>query len=312
MNSRTKLAISVVGVFIAFAGVGLLPIGSEPLAGANPREEVKGMDLSQYSAEPPKERLNLVFLHHSVGSQLLASPEEDREHGGGLRALLESSNYDVHEATYGSKLGENTDLFHWLPKFRDQMPAVLAIDAQDKTLPAGTTNRVVLFKSCFPNNEFSGEGDGAGNPSGPELTLANARATLTALRAEFEKHPDVLFVYLTAPPLASKPWSDRLWRAATKKVLGKPSNAEIRERSSVLSRRFNDWVVDSNGWLAGYAKNNVAVFDLFGVLSDGGSLLKYPARDARDAHPGRAGSEKAARALVPVLNRAVRRAGLSE
>src|SRR5262245_49335446 len=145
MNSRVKAALPIVGVFVAFAGMGMLPIGSEPLAGATPRTEVKGMDLSAFSAEPPKERVNLVFLHHSVGSQLLASPAEDPKHGGGLRALLKSNNYEVHEATYGSKLGEDTDLFHWLPKFRDQMTDVLAIDDQDKKLPAGTTSRVVLF-----------------------------------------------------------------------------------------------------------------------------------------------------------------------
>jgi hypothetical protein len=137
-------------------------------------------DLSQFSEAPPKERIELVFLHHSVGSQLLASPEKDPVHGGGLAELLTKNNYIVHEATYGSRLGENTDLFDWLPKFRDQMQAVLAIDNQDSTLANGRKNRVVLFKSCFPQNEFTGMGTGTGDPRGPDLTVVNAKAALSA------------------------------------------------------------------------------------------------------------------------------------
>ena len=46
--------------------------------------------------------------------------------GGGLRALLEQSLYSVHEASYGSRLGENTDVFDWPAKFKDNMQDILA------------------------------------------------------------------------------------------------------------------------------------------------------------------------------------------
>jgi hypothetical protein len=295
---------------VAVAAVCLIPIGSEPVAEATSRTEPVMLNLSQFSDAPPKERLNLVFLHHSVGSHLLASPEKDPAHGGGLADLLAKNNYTVHEATYGSRLGENTDLFDWLPKFRDQMQGVLSIDNQDSTLPSGQRNRVVLFKSCFPNNEFSGVGDGDGNASGPELTVVNAKATLKALLPEFAKHQDVLFVYLTIPPLAPKPWSEPMWKLGAKKLFGKPSNADKLKGWAALARGFNDWTVSPEGWLKDYPHTNVVAFDLFGVLTDGGSLLRYTGTDGTDSHPTRDGSAKAAAALVPFINRSVHRAKL--
>jgi hypothetical protein len=269
------------------------------------------MDLSQFSDAAPSEALDIVFLHHSVGSNLLASPAKDPLRGGGLQELLNTNNYRVHEATYGSDLGEHTDLFDWLPKFRDRMSDVLAIDQQDKKLAAPTHNRIVMFKSCFPNNEFTDEGSGSGNPAGPELTLANARSTFTSLRDEFAKHPDVLFVYLTAPPLAPKTRPQPLWKAGLRRVIGRPTPEERLTRSAALARRFNQWVVSPDGWLAGYPHKNVVVFDLFGVLTDGGALLRFPTGDGYDSHPSREGSTKASAELVPFLNRSVHRAGLA-
>jgi hypothetical protein len=269
------------------------------------------MDLSRYSAAPPRQKLDLVFLHHSVGSQLLASSGEDLAHGGGLRELLDANNYVVHEATYGSALGEHTDLFDWLPKFRDSMVDVVAIADQDRRLTAPARNRVVLFKSCFPNNDFVGEGTEPGNAAGPELTVANAKATLRAVRDELAKRPDVLFVYLTAPPRAPRTWPEALWKRGLRKLLGRPTPSERLEQSAALARSFNHWVIAPDGWLANYAHENIVVFDLFGVLSDGGSLLAYPTGDGRDSHPSSEGSRKAAHALVPFLNRAVQRSGVA-
>ena len=127
--------------------------------------------------------MDLLFIHHSVGGQWLADsgPPAARaastrptQTGGGLRAALEHAGYNVHEASYDNRLGSDTDLFDWLPKFRDGMDDLLACDHQDHRLPAGRENRVVIFKSCFPNNNFVGMGSGGGDPAGPALTVANA------------------------------------------------------------------------------------------------------------------------------------------
>ncbi|HZO17124.1 MAG TPA: hypothetical protein VFB62_27795, partial [Polyangiaceae bacterium] len=209
-------------------------------------------------------------------------------------------------------IGEDTDLFDWLPKFRDKMDKVLRVKLNDELLPQGERNDIVVFKSCFPNNDFVGEGDIPGNPAGPELTVTNAKAALTSLLPEFEKHPDVLFVYVTAPANAPEAPSQPAWKWLAKTVLGKPQPADIIARQASLARVFNRWVVDENGWLKGYTKNNVVVFDYYEILTGGESdLSKYPTGDGRDSHPSREGNERAAREFVPLLNRAVRRSSLS-
>src|SRR5688572_8909325 len=79
-------------------------------------------------APSPARPLSLLFIHHSVGGQLLADPGQgpgQNSRGGGLRRLLEGANYRVHTATYKSELGQHTDLFDWQPKFEQQMSAVL-------------------------------------------------------------------------------------------------------------------------------------------------------------------------------------------
>ena len=155
-----------------------------------------------------------------------------------------------------------------------------------------------------------GPGEGAGSERGPELTVANCKATLRALLPEFAKQRDVLFVYLTIPPLAPKTWPEPVWKLGAKKLLGRPSNADRLRAWSSLAKSFNDWVIAPDGWLAGYEHKNVAVFDLYGVLTGGGTLLRYPSGDGGDSHPNREGNAKVAAELVPFLNRHVRRAGL--
>jgi hypothetical protein len=299
------------------AGLALVPVGGGAVVSEAPRE-VKTLDLGRFDASAPGVPLDLVFLHHSIGSHLLADPGPDdgkgavHPNGGGLRTQLVANGYRVHEATYGSKLGEHTDLFDWLPKFQREMDAVLRIDHQDKVLPEGTKNRVVMFKSCFPNNYFQGEGAAPGDPGGPELTLANAQATMRELLPLFAARPDTLFVFLTTPPNVGIARGERLALLAAKKVLGKPSARDQLATHGRLARRFNDWAASPDGWLAGYAGNNVAVYHLYDRLAgEHSNFTQYATGGGFDDHPSSEGLGKAARELVPFLNRAVRRAGLA-
>jgi hypothetical protein len=299
------------------AAAALVPVGGGPVLSAAPRE-VKTIDLGRWDASAPGVPLDLVFLHHSIGSHLLADPGPDdgkggvHPNGGGLRKRLVASGYRVHEATYGSKLGEHTDLFDWLPKFRGEMDAVLRIDHQDKALAEGTRNRVVMFKSCFPNNYFREEGVAPGNPQGPELTLANAQATMRALLPLFAARPDTLFVFLTTPPNVGIARGERLGALVAKKVLGRPSGREQLATHGALARRFNDWAASPDGWLGGYKGQNVAVYHLYDRLTaEGSNFTGYATGGGMDDHPSSEGLGKAAEELVPFLNRAVRRAGLA-
>jgi hypothetical protein len=279
--------------------------------------------LETLSDAPPSVPLNLLFIHHSVGGQLLADrgAQEDtsdarrslhRTHpnGGGLRALLAAQGYQVHEASYGSEIGQQTDLFDWLPKFRDSMPRVLATRWQDDRLSAGQ-NQIVAFKSCYPNNAFR-PGDAPGDARGPVLTLANARATFQALRDEFARHPQTLFVYVTAPPLRDDSAGEPAWKSLAKRLLGRPTLAEERLEAAAIARAFNTWVTAEDGWLAGYPLRNIAVFDYFDLLTDGRSnFLQFASLGGTDNHPHSDAQRRAAPRFASLLNRAVRHAALS-
>jgi hypothetical protein len=231
--------------------------------------------------------------------------------GGNLRARLEQNTYRIHEVSYKSQIADKTDVFDWLPKFRTQMESILVCDFQDTQYSDGRRNHVVVFKSCFPNSDFKGEGQPPGNPAGPELTVANAKATYTALLDEFRKHPEVLFVCATAPPLAPKSAPQPLWKVLAKKILGREDGLV---RSSRLAREFSNWLSSPDGWLKDARPNNVVVFNYYDILTGHGvsDLCQYPTGNGFDSHPSREGNEKAADAFVPFLNRAVRRAGLSQ
>jgi hypothetical protein len=279
---------------------------------------VFNMNLDSFSEAPPPEKLRLLFIHHSCGGQLLAEAGSEqplgpclyRSHpnGGGLRSRLEAQGYEIHQASYGSAVGEKTDLFDWLPKFRQQMDQILNVDQNDRAYPDGGRNQIVIWKSCFPNNLLRKVGDPPGDPAGPALTIWNARSTLTAVLSELAKHPEVLFVYVTAPPVAEGSLRSSPWRRAARVLLGSPTPS----RMAALARQFNSWVVSPSGWLQDYPARNVAVFDYFDLLTDQGAsdFSRYPTGKGADSHPSRAGNQRAAAAFGGFLNRAVRRAGL--
>lgn len=312
---------------IACAGAAMwVPVGGGLAAGPATGGRVAAMDLSAFSDARPAAPLRLLFIHHSCGGQLLAPPGAQAERGAGtciyaahpnggdLRHLLEQTGYEVHEASYKSRLAEHTDLLDWPPKFRDQMDDLLRTSHQDETYGDARRNQVIVFKSCFPNSGFVGRGTAPGDWHGPALTVWNARASLTALLPEMAKHPEVLFVYVTAPPLAPEAERERAWKWLLQTVRGRPHPKDALLESGAWAREFNDWVKARDGWLANYAGRNVVVFDYYDVLTGHGrSNLSVYATDAgADAHASSDGNAIAAREFVPLLNRAVRRAGLSQ
>jgi hypothetical protein len=301
----------------ALAVLSVMPVGGGRVDFEAPMKAQR-MNLDSFDARAPGVPIDLVFLHHSIGGHLLATRGPDdgggavHPNGGGLRQRLLLEGYRVHEATYGSRLGEHTDLFDWLPKFQGHMDAVLRIDRQDEALPAGTLNHVVMFKSCFPNNYFRGAGTAPGNPNGPELTLANAQATMRALLPQFAAHPGTLFVFLTTPPNVGVARDERALVWLAKKLLGRPSASDQLAMQGALARRFNDWAASPGGWLADYQGKNVAVFHLYDLLTGGRSNFSaYASGGGLDDHPNSEGLTRATNELVPFLNRAVRRAGLA-
>ncbi len=315
--------IAVAGAVVLAGGLALMiPVGGGDVGSAiTPDRRPTSMDMSAFPDTPPAKPLRLLFIHHSVGGMMLADPGPAQAmsdsiytthpNGGGLRKRLQEATYQVHETSYGSSIGEKTDLFDWLPKFRDHMDAVLTTSANDKHHDGGIKNDIVVFKSCYPNNRFMDEGEAPGDPNGPDLTVWNAKATMKALLPELARQKDTLFVYMTAPPVAPRGYSEPAWKWLARKVMRKPSVAANVRRLGELAREFNDWVVSPDGWLKDYPHRNVVVFDLYDVLTGGASnLSRFPTGDGDDSHPSSAGTQQAAERFVGFLNRAVHRAGL--
>jgi hypothetical protein len=299
------LALAVVGLLLPVGG-GSAHETAPPGSGTK-----KPVPFADVPADNPKAPLSIAFIHHSVGGRILADPGPkqriDEEiwasypQGGGLRKLLQGAGYEVHEASYGSVVGENTDTKDWLPKFHDQMDRVLTVEQNDKSLPDGKKNQIVVFKSCFPNNMLDDDD-----------AVTESKAQLSSLLPLLAAHPDVLFVYMTAPPLAPKVESEMACKALAKVLLGKPRPQARLTASGPRARALDEWVMSPDGWLKGYAGKNVVAFDLYDILTDGRSnFLAFPTGDGTDSHPAREGNEKVASAFVPFLNRAARRAGLT-
>lgn len=277
---------------------------------------VKALDLSSYSSEKPAAPVHLLFIHHSCGGQLFAEQGneaganciyESHPNGGGLRKMLRENNYIMHEASYGSLIGDKTDICHWNAKFRDHMDKILVCSNQDEFFTDGTKNRIVMFKSCYPNSRIDSNGVEPGNPDSCEQTTANYTAAYRSLLGYFSKQPETLFVVLTAPPLAQpRPGIKSL----IKSVLKPESSIE---NMGLRVRSFNNWLKDSeNGWLKGYPLKNVVVFDYYDILTDYGrsNWSMYPTGNGNDSHPSSEGNAAAAREFIPFINKSIQRMGL--
>jgi hypothetical protein len=265
-------------------------------------------------------RDDLVFIHHSVGANwlasgldeaLLAKPYVDERNDIYYGTVLSPDEGRPH--SLGDVPGDLTDMDHWILWFNDYLEGIKAYHHYssriDRTLDrvglapeTGTFNRIVMVKSCYPNSHVTGDGDAPGDPFSAERSLTNYQAifrhpagpghtytrdgySYLPLEEIFAANPDVLFIFVTPPPLHYAP-------------------ADATDDSSAgRARSFNDWL--ANDWLPAYSSanpdhNNVAVFDLFDVLATADDDSEHPNRlqavyggDTGDSHPNRAGNEAA-------------------
>ncbi|MCK4378621.1 MAG: hypothetical protein KAW01_04725, partial [Deltaproteobacteria bacterium] len=237
--------------FLSLTACGDGPSSSQKLT--SEVKPVKTLDLSSYSDVPPSRSLNLLFIHHSCGGLWLADKGSSTGHdciytthpeGGDLRRLLEENGYRVHEASYNSAIGDKTDIHDWPSKFSQQMEAILKTDMQDKLLPDGQTNNIVMFKSCYPNNNFTSD-----------QAVEEAMDAYKKLLPDFRRQPNVLFVAVTAPPLVLPNKSQNSLKVFLKKLLGRYKDVPVIGQRA---RRFNNWLKDvEHGWLSSYELKNV-------------------------------------------------------
>jgi hypothetical protein len=229
---------------------------------------------------PASAQDDLLFIHHSTGGLWL---------NRGLEAALLAKPYldERNDVTYGTQVtpdadrpdslapvpGDLTDMKHWILWFNDYIEHLHTQSCEEGR------NRIVMFKSCFPNSHLSSDGSLPGDPFSGIRTVTNYQAVYrhldgtesvyihggweyAALEAVFERHPRTLFIPVTAPPLHFAP-ADATDDAAAHRA-----------------RTFNQWLQDT--WQPAYETRtgfrNVVVFDWFDVLA-------YP--DDHSLHPNR-------------------------
>ena len=215
----------------------------------------------------PTDTDDLVFIHHSVGQNWLDNS---------LRTALDAKTYvdEVNEITYSTTLdpdtgrpaslgdipGDTTDVYQWILWFNDYLDGILVYGCSTGT------NRIVMFKSCYPNSGITGAGTAPGDPFDSTPTITNYQAvfrhpdgpgntytyntyTYHALEDIFAANPDILFIPVTSPPLVAE-----------------QTTAADADRA----RDFNNWLKGT--WLTAYhtrtGLDNVAVFDLFDDLAN--------------------------------------------
>ena len=252
---------------------------------------------------PPPSTVKLIFLHHSVGQNWLATGN------GNLGSQLNANHYFVSDTNYGwndppvtpahflafnpdKTVGSHTDTGDWPFWFtNDVMPAVYAESSNtcysNTITDPGGANEIILFKSCYPNSVV---GD----------SMADEQILYNSLLPYFAAHTDKMFVLCVPPPQVT---------------ISYPS----------VTRQLANWLVDrTSGWLSSYSGNNVFVFDLYNVLTDpknhhrvNGGVIEHvvttsPTNPSHpdelyydtggDSHPSAAGGQKATAELVPLLN----------
>jgi hypothetical protein len=276
--------------------------------------------------EPPLSPVKLIFIHHSCGENWLADLD------GGLGIALRDNNYFVSDTNYGwgpGSIGDNTDIGNWWTWFcgldRDIYLSALFFESGQHSdysrMPRdpGGESEIIMLKSCYPNSCLKGNprnpSPSGNNPLRGEWcgsahhTVSNAKGIYNDLLEYFATRQDKLFVVITAPP-----------QVRNEADIGCADNA----------RAFNNWL--TNDWLASYPHSNVAVFDLYNVLTSNGgdvnrndmgketgnhhrwwngSIQHIQTKDNNfsaygsslwDSHPTPAGNQKATAEFVPLLN----------
>jgi hypothetical protein len=115
----------------------------------------RAVTLASDDPSPPSSPVRLVFVHHSVGDELL-----DAEYGN-LGNQLGANNYYVSDTYYDwgqDEIGSYTDIGDWWTWFRGDKSAAYMQELYGTTnqhapytRPMGNPggeNQVILFKSC--------------------------------------------------------------------------------------------------------------------------------------------------------------------
>jgi hypothetical protein len=227
----------------------------------------------------PSEYRNIVFLHRSVGNNLVEQ--------GGVRDLFTAAGYqfwDVDDNYRG--LRNPADQFvgytYSVPNGNTEPDGLLKIFSQPVyDLPINTfssllQHEVIAFKSCFTSNDLKSDAQ-----------VAERKAWYLKMRDTIDQHPDRLFIALTSPPR---------------------NPAETTPEEAQRAREIAVWLT-SDEFLAGHP--NLVVFDLFSAFAENDpsapdyNTIRAAYRTGSDSHPNQFANESVAPQFVEFVTRAI-------
>jgi hypothetical protein len=202
---------------------------------------------------------DVIFLHHSVGENLIAQGE--------VRQTLSAAGYSFWDQDYNWKglhdpQGAATGYSYNVPGDNTDPDGLLGIFSQPLfSLPLNTLSGlmqhdVIAFKSCFPASNIASDAE-----------LADHKAWYLKIRDFIDQHPEKMFIVVTQPPL---------------------NPAETTLEAASRARAFANWL-KSDEFLQG--RQNIATFDLFDQLAESeqqaadANMLRQDYRQSSDSHP---------------------------
>jgi hypothetical protein len=222
---------------------------------------------------------NVIFLHHSVGRNLIEQ--------GNLRQEFSAAGYQFWDHDYNDTgltdfngnpagysyniPGDNTDV-DGLARIFQQKVFPLPVN----TLSGLLQHEVIVFKSCFPvNNIVSDE------------QLDQYKSYYRSIRATVDRYPNKVFIVLTSPPL---------------------NPSETSPEIAARARVFASWL-KSEEFLSGHP--NLFTFDFYNLLAEDNpnkpdfNMLRQDYRDGADSHPNQKANRVIGPLLVDFVNQAV-------
>jgi len=221
--------------------------------------------LNHVAVEPQGNLTNVVFLHHSVGRNLIDQGQvRPRLAAVGFRFWDHDYNWEGLVGPDGTRVGysylvpgDNTD--------PDGLARLFAQPVHRWPINAFSglmQHEVIAFKSCFPASDITSD-----------KQLTEYKAYYWAIRDVMDRHPDRVFIVVTPPPL---------------------NPAATTPAAAARARAFADWL-RSDAYLDGHP--NVFTFDLFDLLAERDAsapdfnMLRAVYREGDDSHPNRVANE---------------------
>jgi hypothetical protein len=208
---------------------------------------------------------NIIFLHHSVGANLIEQSDirERLTRAGFYFWDHDYNGYGLHDPA-----GKPTGYSYNVPDDNTDPDGLAQIFAQPahgqpwNTFSGLLQHEVIAFKSCFPANDITSD-----------QKLEQYKTYYLSMRDVMDRHPDKVFIVITPPPL---------------------NPAETNAQIAARARAFANWL-KSDEYRKGHP--NIFTFDLFGYLAGDDratsdyNMLRKAYQDGTDSHPNQTANE---------------------